>query len=79
MLLMKKHFSSRTSSMMAKESVSSLLFSRLATRYSSYQCNLTQLYIYILIFHIAVYIYVYLNGQTVNYGGGGTIINWTPT
>ena len=32
-----------------------------------------------LIFHIVVYIYVYLNGQRVDASGGGTIINWSPT
>jgi len=29
--------------------------------------------------YIAVYVYVYLTGQTVNQNSGGTIINWNPT
>ena len=35
-------------------------------------------YLYVLSY-IVVYVYVYLNGQTVNQAGGGTIINWSET
>ena len=28
---------------------------------------------------IAVFVYVYLTGQTVDRRGGGTVINWSPT
>ena len=32
-----------------------------------------------IVFLLAVYIYVYLTGQTVSRRGGGTILYWTPT
>ena len=34
---------------------------------------------YKFIASLAVYVYVYLTGQTVNQAGGGTIINWSST